>query len=333
VIPISVVIPVYNGDRTIKETIESVLAQTLSDFELIIINDGSDDATLAVISQISDDRIQVFSYPNAGENASRNRGVSQSCGEFIAFLDADDLWTNDKLEAQLQALQTHPQAALAYSFTDRIDEAGNFLRRGSYIAATGNVYAQLLLLDFLENGSTPLVRRAALRQVGGFDESLSHGGDWDLWLRFAACYEFVVVARPQVLYRTSTRSASANVLKMEEQVFKVIDRAFAEAPESLQHLKSASIANLYKYLTHKALEGVPQQKQGMTAARFLARAIAYDPSLIKARITVKLLLKIAAIILMPSSAAEVFLARAKWLVNTDALLGYIQTEPFKMRLP
>jgi glycosyltransferase involved in cell wall biosynthesis len=82
---ISVIVPVYNGKKTIRETIESVLAQSFSDFELIVINDGSQDSTLAVLASIQDPRLKIFSYPNAGLSASRNRGFSQASGEFIAF--------------------------------------------------------------------------------------------------------------------------------------------------------------------------------------------------------------------------------------------------------
>lgn len=110
---ISVIIPVYNGQKTIKETIQSVLNQTFADWELIIVNDGSQDATLEIINSINDYRIKVFSYSNAGVSSSRNRGIDQAQGEFISFLDADDLWTPDKLKEQLKALQENPQAALA----------------------------------------------------------------------------------------------------------------------------------------------------------------------------------------------------------------------------
>src|SRR3712207_3352824 len=111
---ISVIIPVYNGEKTIQETIESVLNQTFPSFELIVINDGSHDSTLDIVSSIKDPRIKVFSYPNAGLSASRNRGISVACGEYVSFIDADDLWTPDKLEAQYKALQANPQAAVAY---------------------------------------------------------------------------------------------------------------------------------------------------------------------------------------------------------------------------
>ncbi|HEY9859784.1 MAG TPA: glycosyltransferase family A protein, partial [Candidatus Obscuribacterales bacterium] len=93
---VSVIIPAYNAETTIQETVKSVLEQSLQDFELIIVNDGSTDNTLQVLDRISDPRIKVFSYPNAGAAVSRNRGFAQATGELIAFLDADDLWTPKK---------------------------------------------------------------------------------------------------------------------------------------------------------------------------------------------------------------------------------------------
>lgn len=129
---ISVIVPAYNAEKTILKTIESVLKQTFTDFELIIINDGSNDSTLNIVNSINDDRIKVFSYANSGVCVSRNRGIEQAQGEYISFLDADDLWTTDKLELQLKALQENPQTAIAYSWTDYIDENGKFLYPGSH---------------------------------------------------------------------------------------------------------------------------------------------------------------------------------------------------------
>ncbi|MCA1995263.1 MAG: glycosyltransferase, partial [Coleofasciculus sp. S288] len=195
---ISVIIPAYNAGKTIRRTIESVLNQTFSDFELIIINDGSQDSTLEIVKGFKDSRIQVFSYSNSGLAVSRNRGFSHSVGEFIAFIDADDLWTSDKLEAQLKALQTNPKAAVAYSWTDLIDESDQFLRPGNHTTANGNVYAKLLLTCFVVSGSNPLIRRQAFVEVDGFDESLAASQDFDLYLRLAARYEYVAVPSPQV---------------------------------------------------------------------------------------------------------------------------------------
>lgn len=329
---VSVVIPVYNGEETIKQTIESVLSQTFSDFELIVINDGSTDATVNVVSTFQDPRIKVFSYPNAGLSASRNRGISLASGNYISFIDADDLWTADKLEAQVSALQENPQAALAYSWTDYIDESGQFFRQGPHFNFSGDVFAKLLLSDFVGNGSNPLIRKQAFSEVGGFDESLNAAEDWDMWLRLAARYEFVAVPFTQILYRQSPTSMSANPRKMEVASLRVINRALAEAPESIQSLRRICIGNRYKGLTWKTLTGFPEPGKGVTAARFFLHAISNDRSLLGKRIFGKVWLKIAIIVLLPPPLARFLLTKIKQLSNLDALLVHIQVEPFKQCL-
>jgi glycosyltransferase involved in cell wall biosynthesis len=309
---ISVIIPVYNGEKTIKETIESVLNQTVSDFEIVIINDGSQDSTLEVVSRISAPLLKVFSYPNAGVSVSRNRGISQAAGDYVSFLDADDLWTPDKLETQLKALQANPKAAVAYSWTDWIDETGQFLRSGGHITVNGDVYAKLLLRDFVESGSNPLIRRQALTEVGGFDASLNLAADWDMWLRLAARYEFVAVPSSQILYRVSPNSMSSNVWKMEAESLQIIERAFAVAPESLQHLKREVLGSRYKYLTFKSLEGTPERNKGLAAVRFLWQMVRYDRSmLLRSQILAIVLVKIAIATLLPSQLSQALLKAAK----------------------
>ncbi len=325
---ISVVIPVYNGEKTIQTTIKSVLSQTFQDWELIIIDDGSQDKTLDIINKIQDPRIKIFSYPNAGLAASRNRGFSHSIGEFIAFLDADDLWTPDKLEAQLKALQDNPQAAVAYSWCDCIDESGKFLRTSSHSNANGDVYAKLLLTDFLDNGSNPLIRRQALAEVGEFDESLPAAEDWDMWLRLAARYHFISVPAPQILYRVSFTSMTTNVERQEVEMRKVIERAFSQAPKSLQYLKRYSLGNIYKYLTFKAIEGTPVRSRGIVAARFLWNAVSNDLSLLRRQVTWKVLLKITIVVLLPSQLIQTSLTKRKLLSNLDRLMLHNRLEPF-----
>lgn len=296
---ISVIIPVYNGEKTIKETILSVLNQTFANFELIIINDGSCDATLEIVQAIKDQRIKVFSYQNAGLSASRNRGIAKAEGEFISFIDADDLWTTNKLELQLQALQNNPQAAVAYSWTDWIDQSGQFLRAGGHITVNGNAYEKLLTRDFIESGSNTLIRKQALEEVGDFDQSVTPPEDWDMWLRLAAKHDFVTVEVPQILYRISPNSASFNIEKMEQGSLKVIQRVFERSPE-LAHLKRETLASRYNYLTFKALGGHLNRKNGLTAARFLLQALKYDLSLLgRTKIMLIILAKIAMAIILP----------------------------------
>lgn len=290
---ISVVIPVYNGAKTIKETIESVLQQTYKSFEIIAIDDGSTDNTLAIINSIQDSRIKVFSYPNAGLSASRNRGFDRAYGEFIAFLDADDLWTNDKLEGQLEALQQNPQAAVAYSWTDHIDEHSQFISPASYTSFSGKVYERLLAGNFIACGSNPLIRTQSLTQVGGFEQYLNPVEDWDMWLRLSALCEFVVVPRPQVLYRISPNSMSTNISKMEIACLRVIERTYNQAPKSLQHLNKETLGFVYKFLMFKALQDTRRPQRGLKAAKVLFNYLRKDPSLMRlGRLKLSLLSKV-----------------------------------------
>lgn len=326
-VTVSVVIPVYNGEKTIQETITSVLNQTLQDFELIIINDGSKDKTLEAVSSIQDHRLQVFSYPNAGLAASRNRGISHAVGEYISFIDGDDLWTVDKLEAQLKALQENPKAAVAYSWTDYIDESSNFLRRGGYLTASGDVLPKLLVIDFLENGSNAMIRRQALIEVGGFDESLPAAEDWDIFLRLAARYPFVAVPSPQILYRLSAKSMSGNVARQEAACVKVLKRAYKAAPPSLQYLKKYTWANLYRYLTFKVLDGPTTRKRGLLAAKFIGKLIMNDEDFLKLPAMRKVMHRVALWILYPPKKAEEIIWQSPPLphIHKD-LLRYFKTD-------
>ena len=294
---ISVVIPVYNGEKTVGETLKSVLAQTYENIEVVVINDGSTDGTGAIVEGIGDDRVKLFSYPNAGLAASRNRGIERASGDYISFTDADDLWTAEKLADQLAALKQHPNAAVAYSWTDYIDAQSQFLQAGTHISASGDVLAKLLEINFIESGSNVLLLRDVFETVGDFDVTLTAAEDWDMWLRLAKKYEFVAVPSPQVLYRR-TLSMSSNVTRQERECRKVLDRAFADTPESLQPLRRKSLAKLYKYLIFKALEGSPGPTKAWLTAKCLGQAIRYNPALLgQSKVVLSVIVKIFAALL------------------------------------
>ena len=329
---ISVVIPVYNGEQTIKETIASVLAQTFTDLEVIVINDGSTDGTLDLVSSIADDspagtlreRIRVFSYPNGGQAASRNRGISHALGEFLAFIDADDLWTPQKLEAQLQALREHPDAAIAYSWSDCIDERGNYLRPASHITLNGDVLQPLFLVNFIDNGSNPLICKTALETVGGFDEMMPPSEDWDLWLRLAEHYPFVCVPQPHILYRQSTSSQSANLYRLETACLRCIDSACDRVPQKLRSLKKRSLANIYKYLTYKSLAGNVSRKTLRQSLCLLLKLLENEPSFLRRRVFWKTMIRIAIVLSSPPKQSHLRLSRLRKWVDIETLLVHIR---------
>lgn len=303
---ISVIIPAYNSEKTIQETIESILKQTFTDFEIIVINDGSQDATLDIVNQINDVRIKVFSYPNSGPVVSRNRGLELAKGKYIAFMDHDDIWTYDKLEAQFKALTNNPKAAIAYSWINYIDESSQFLHSGLRISVNGYGLPKLLLTNFLETSSNPLILTQALQKSGNFDQSVEPSDDWDMYLRLARDYHFVCVPAPQILYRLSTTSLSTNINKMQESGLKVLEKAFYQAPRDLQPLKNKSIANFYMYLTLKSLEGYPNPQKSFLALNLLSKTLKYQPSTVwnRQKLTLIAILKSILGIIFPGQKAQ-----------------------------
>lgn len=304
---ISVIIPAYNAEKTIIETIKSVEQQTFSDFEIIVIDDGSEDQTLELLNKVESARLKVYSYNNSGPSVARNRGIAHASGEYIAFLDTDDLWTPDKLEAQLWALQQHPEAGVAYSWTSFIDEQGKYLSVESPIYFEGNVHANLLSWNFLYCGSNPLIRRQALESVGQFDPTLTHGEDWEFYLRLAARWSFVVVPKPQIMYRQSLTSASSKIEVMQKDSLKVIETAFAAAPIELQPLKNQSQANIYRFLAHLCLTRIPNAEGAKQASKKLTTAICLHPKILLDKKVQVLVVKLLMIkLLSPKLASRLF---------------------------
>ncbi len=287
---ISVIIPAYNAERTILETITSVQEQTFSNFEMIVINDGSSDRTLELLHNVADRRLKIFSSENGGVCAARNRGISHTTGEFIAFLDADDLWTPDKLEAQLIALQQYPEAGVAYSWTYFMDEQGESLSPGEPTFFEGNVCAQLLVNNFLASGSNPLIRSQIIKSVGEFDPVFPHCADWDYWLRLAACCSFVVVPKHQILYRQSSGGMSSKIDGIEKQQILMFEKVYRAVPQELQYLKNHSLAWVYRYCAEKFLQYTTNNISDVNrAGDKLWRAIRLHPKILLEKYTQNLI--------------------------------------------
>ena len=303
---ISVVVPVYNAERTILETIASVQEQTFSDFEVIVINDGSTDRTLELLNTVQEPRLKVFSYSNGGLPVARNRGISQATGEFISFIDADDLWTPDKLELQLAALQQHPEAGVAYSWTCNMSEKGESFEPGQSVSFEGNVYPQLLLGNFISSGSNCLIRREAIASVGEFDPTLKSCEDWEFYLRLAARWSFVVVPKLQILYRQSAMAMSSKIEVMEKYHLIVLERAFQSAPPELQSIKNQSLAIMYQYLAGKCLAHVTNVNQVKQATQKLQMAVRLYPQILLDRLTQRYVIKCLLMQLVTPKLAKSF---------------------------
>ena len=187
---ISVVTPTYNRARFLPEAVASVLAQTYADLELIIVDDGSVDETREVLEPFwADGRVRYFYQENRGQSHARNLALKQAKGDFIAFLDSDDLWSPDKLEKQLAVLLEKPEVDIVHGDEAIIDENGVVISRENMRRYSGKI-TQRLLADNSVSITTALVRRRCFDEMGGFDTSVGVADDYELWLRFSARYCF-----------------------------------------------------------------------------------------------------------------------------------------------
>jgi GT2 family glycosyltransferase len=183
---VSAIIPSFNRRELAAEAVGSVLSQTFDDFELIVVDDGSEDSTAAFLEEsFSDPRLRVLRQENLGVSAARNTGVRHSRGEFLAFLDSDDLWTQEKLRLSVKALEEHPEAALVY--TEEIwRRRGKWANPCSHHAKhSGWIFPHCIPLCII-SPSSAVIRRDAFMTAGGFDETLPACEDYDLWLRLTS---------------------------------------------------------------------------------------------------------------------------------------------------
>lgn len=251
---VSVIIPAYNAMNYLPETVDSALAQSFTDFEIIIINDGSTDNLELWYSHLADSRVKLISQSNQGKSVAVNNGISQSQGEYIAFLDADDLWEVTKLEKQVNCLDTRPDVGLIYTWTALTDETGKPTGRFLTSHAEGNVWKSLILKNILTCGSTPMVRRQCFDTVGLFSPELPPAEDWDMWLRIAAHYEFAVLKQPLVRYRKHPGNISAQWQLMQKSSCLVLERAFKAAPVDYSDIYGQAYTSLYLYFGWLALQ-------------------------------------------------------------------------------
>ncbi|PIG94123.1 glycosyltransferase family A protein [Gloeocapsopsis sp. IPPAS B-1203] len=256
---VSVIIPAYNAMNYLPETLDSLLKQTFDDFETIIVNDGSTDEIERWAAQITDPRVKLISQENRGLAAARNTGIAHAQGEYLAFLDADDLWKPTKLEKQVQSLQSNPDVGLVYTWTVVADPNGKPTGRVFASLAEGNVWKKLTEFNIVGCGSVAMVRRSCFEKVGVFDRNLgSWVEDWDMWLRIASSYPFAVIKEPLVYYRQHLNNGSKNLQAMEQNFYKVIEKTFNSVPANLQFLKKRSYGLTNLFLAWKVLQAKNQ---------------------------------------------------------------------------
>jgi glycosyltransferase involved in cell wall biosynthesis len=289
---VSVIIPAYNAMAYLPETIANVLEQTYTDFEVVVVNDGSTDEIEEWITQISDRRVKLVSQANLGLAGARNTGIKESQGEYLAFLDADDLWESTKLAKQVQVLDSYPSVGLVYTWVAYVDEQGNSTGRVVNNQQEGDVWQELTSGNLVECGSVAMVRRQCFEKCGVFDGNLgSFVEDWDMWLRIARTYPFKVVQEPLVYYRQVANSASRNWEAMAKSYRLVIEKAFAAAAWQDLPLRNRSYGTANLVLAWKAIQS--QARDYEQASYFRSLAIKHNPWLLCSKEYLRLSMAIA----------------------------------------
>ena len=274
-VKVSVVIPSYNARVFLPMTLESVRQQTFDDYEVIVIDDGSTDGTAEWLTQSDYPKLRLLRQSNQGCSTARNFGIAEAAAEYIAFLDADDLWHPQKLEKQVRCLDENPQAALVNTGITNIDAQGNPVK-GDYLPnAIDSNWPNILLENPIHSGSVPLVRRSCFEQLGYFDTALKSAEDWDMWIRIAAEFQIADIQEHLVYYRVHSGSKSHRLQFHLDNRVAVIEKAFRNVPESLLPLKSAALGRAYLSVAWKPLITDDYD----AALTFRRQAVDHDPTL------------------------------------------------------
>ncbi|CDI01142.1 putative Glycosyl transferase family 2 [Candidatus Competibacter denitrificans Run_A_D11] len=273
---VSVIIPAYNAAQYIRDTIDSVLNQSYSNFEIIVVNDGSTDETAQILNEYGD-KLRVVHQNNKGSAAACNYGAALAQGEWIAFLDADDIWLPDKLMLQLKHCKDS-----SISHTDSFcfgESISGEVQRGSIThLVEGQVLKQLLVTNFISK-STVMIQRAIFNQYKGFDETYLSVEDWPFWLRVCANHSLGYLPEPVVRYRVHRQSATMKTRRTLPDHLRIISEAFNNGGvgQSFPELRRQALVSSYQINCHYAAEA-----GDWTFALYCAlRALRFEPTAIR----------------------------------------------------
>ncbi len=278
---VSVVIPAYNAAAFIERTLKSVSSQTWSELEILVVDDGSTDKTVDIVTRLAekDARIKLLQQQNQGVSAARNLGISNARGDYIALLDADDTWMPEKIARQMEVFEDSPeQVGLVYTKSFRVFEDGRPSLYSVGNELEGEVFFTLIQGNFIENASSPLIRRTCFDRVGLFSleyQLMQAQGceDWDMYLRVAEHYQFRLVREHLTGYWQSTSSMSANwevMLRSYRLMMEQVRKRHVDIPG---YVFRWSRSNYYFYLANQASRGCDV----ISSMKLMARTIACDP--------------------------------------------------------
>lgn len=248
---ISVIIPVYNGDKYINKSVDSVLGQTYQNIDIVVINDGSTDNTKVLLSEYGD-KIQVINQLNQGLSAARNAGIKNATGDYLAFLDADDYWLPEKLQSQMAFMQANPHIGFCSTQSMLVNE--DYERIGTW-ECFRNEYDSILEQIFIKHasiagsGSSVIVKKEIQQQAGFFDTTLKSLEDIDMWLRYAAISDYGCVKKELSVILKRSGSMSGHLDTMRNSAIQVMKKNKNLLPSRLRNgfWKSAMARTLCDY--------------------------------------------------------------------------------------
>lgn len=247
---VSVVIPAYNAARTLPVALGSVINQTIDNFEIIVVDDGSTDSTADVARSFADARIRVLQQINAGHAAARNTGVAAAKGVYVGFLDADNLWLPQKLEHQLAWLRENPELRAVQAGTYFVDDDLTILYEHRCVVSRDPLLDSLCFRNLPDVMSTLIAKRTLLQEIGGFDSTLPILQDWDLAIRLSRLGYFSSMPEALSAYRLHEGNQSRNVGIHVPAGLRVLDKVFSdpELPLYVRRHRREIYAHFYTML-------------------------------------------------------------------------------------
>jgi len=222
---VSVIIPAYNAAWCVRRAVDSVLAQTFRDFELIVVDDGSTDNTASVLAEYGE-QLHVLRKPNGGLSSARNAGIKAAQGRYVTFLDADDWWRPEKLARQMSLMEERPELVFCSTRTSVQTPDGRALPDWRCACDDGSALAAIFQTNahVAGSGSAVMARREAFRQAGGFDETLRSLEDIDMWMRLAAIGKYTCIDEPLTIIEKRSDSMSGNLEAMRTSAIAVMKK-------------------------------------------------------------------------------------------------------------
>ena len=253
---VSIIIPTFNRRDHITIALDSVLAQTYKDYEIIIIDDGSSDDTKEVLKPYQDN-IRYFYQENKGIPITRNKGIREAQGQYIAFLDSDDYWLSEKLERQIACFKKNPHYGMVATRCSSITQDGRFRERNRP-GKSGWILNDLFKANFIRTSSA-MIKKECFEKVGFFDESLPECEEYDLWLRIATRYPVGFINKPLTVYVDNPQGVSTNSLAGRLLRQKVLEKNYLKECIPLTLYRKRVAGNYYHIGKHYLNQGAKSE--------------------------------------------------------------------------